>query len=157
MMEHLLTEPTEEELVTTFGPTEHEEKPANPKEAFGDKKVPLQLCPPAASAGMAIGLREGAIKYGAWNFREIPIELMTYIGAIKRHCDAILDGEWIDPDDIVMPDGTLVDWIEKKEHIDGILASAAILKDAHVFGNLVDNRPEKNKGYRPMMKRNMKL
>ena len=131
-------------------------KPANPKEAFGDKKVPLHLCPPAASAQMAIGLREGAIKYGAWNFREIPIELMTYIGAIKRHCDALLEGEWTDPDDIILPDGTLVDWIENKDHIAGILASAGIIADAHAFGNLVDNRPLANKGYRSLMQENMK-
>jgi hypothetical protein len=129
---------------------------ANPKEAFGDKKVPLHLVPPAAAAQMAIGLREGAIKYGAWNFREIPIELMTYIGAIKRHCDALLEGEWTDPDDIYLPDGTLVDYIDKKDHIAGILASAGIIADAHAFGNLVDNRPLANRGYSTLMKENMK-
>lgn len=125
--------------------------PSNPKEAFGDKKVPLHLCPPAASAYMAVGLREGAMKYGAWNFREIPIELMTYIGAIKRHCDALLEGEWTDPDPIIHPDGHEITEIPKKSHLAGILASAAILADSYENGNVVDNRPEANKGYSKLM------
>lgn len=118
--------------------------PANPKQAYGDKKVPLHLMPPIAEILTCVALREGAIKYGAWNFRDTRVELMTYVGAIKRHLAAIIDGEWIDPDDVVMPDGTIVD-LPKKPHIAGLLASAAILADAYYNGNLVDNRPAPGK------------
>lgn len=131
-------------------------KDANPKQACGDKKLPLQLIPPAASAYIAMGLREGAIKYGAWNFREVPIEMMTYIGAIKRHCDAILEGEWIDPDPIIGPDGVEITYIPKKPHLAGIMASAAILADQYESGKLQDNRPPSNEGYSTLMKRNQK-
>jgi hypothetical protein len=131
-------------------------KSDNPKQAFGDKKLPLQLVPPAASAYIAMGLREGAMKYGAWNFRETQIELMTYIGAIKRHCDAILEGEWIDPDPIILPDGTEVFDIPKKPHLAGIMASAAILADQYEAGALIDNRPKSNTGYSNLMKENQK-
>lgn len=114
---------------------------ANPKQAYGDKKVPLQLNPPAALAYMAVGLREGATKYGAWNFRETNIEMMTYIGAIMRHCAAIVDGEWIDPDPMLMPDGTAITDLPQKPHLAGIIASAAILADQYEAGRVIDNRP----------------
>lgn len=126
----------------------------NPKQAYGDKKLPLQLVPPVATAYIAQGLREGAMKYGAWNFRETPIELMTYIGAMKRHLDAILEGEWIDPDPIMLPDGTEATNIPKKSHLAGILASGAILADQYESGNLVDNRPWRNPGYGELMEKN---
>lgn len=119
---------------------------ANPKQAFGDVKVPLHLNPPAAQAYMAIGLREGAAKYGAWNYRETNIELMTYIGAILRHCAAIVDGEWIDPDPILMPDGTEITDLPKKPHLAGILASAAILADQWEAASVIDNRPKGGRG-----------
>lgn len=136
-----------------------EENNANPKQAFGDKKVPLHLCPPVALMHMAVGLREGATKYGAWNFREAKVELMTYIGAIRRHCDALLEGEWIDPDDMFYPDGTEITHLNKKSHIAGILASAAIIADCDAHGTLIDNRPPSGSPdgadhYHHMMKRN---
>lgn len=125
----------------------------NPKQAYGDKKLPLQLIPPAASAYIAMGMREGAIKYGAWNFRDTQIELMTYIGAIKRHCDAILEGEWIDTDPIIGPDGVEITDLPKKPHLAGIMSSAAILADQYESGRLIDNRPKSNEGYTSLMER----
>lgn len=109
--------------------------PPNPKKRYGDKKVPLQLVPPAAAISIARGLQEGARKYGAWNWRENAVEFMTYVGSAKRHIDAMLEGEWEDPDS---QDGKL--------HIDGALASLAILADAVSFGNLIDDRPPSNLG-----------
>lgn len=108
----------------------------NPKQAFGDKKVPLQLCPPAALAYMAVGLREGAYKYGAWNFRESQVEAMTYVGGCLRHLMAWVDGEDIDTDAALCP----------KPHLAGALASLAILVDALESGQLIDNRPKNGGG-----------
>ena len=106
----------------------------NPKQAFGDRKVKLQLVPPAASIAIATGLEEGAEKYGPWNWRDDPVELMTYFGALKRHMDAWLEGEDSDPDG----DG--------KTHLDGAIASLAILIDAQSLGEgrFIDNRPSKS-------------
>ena len=90
----------------------------------------MQLNPPSALIYMAIGLREGAGKYGAWNYREYSIEAMTYIGAIQRHLAAFVDGEDLDTE------GVLV-----KPHLAGAIASLAILIDAYEEGTLIDNRP----------------
>ncbi len=101
----------------------------NPKQAFGDRKVQLQLVPPSASIAIAKGLAEGAKKYGAWNWRDQKVELMTYYGALKRHMDAWLEGENVDPDG------------KGKTHLDGAIASLAIIIDATSCGTAIDNRP----------------
>lgn len=105
----------------------------NPKEAEGAKKLPLQLVPPAAEREMALALAEGAGKYGPWNWREAGINLETYIGAMKRHINAIARGEDIDP-------------LSGVSHLGHILAGAAIVVDAAEHGMLNDDRP---KGSRP--------
>jgi hypothetical protein len=108
-------------------------KPANPKQAFGDLKVPLQLVPAALKVAAATGLKEGIVKgYGAWNWRTTNVEAMTYIGAIERHLEAWKDGEEIDPESVI-----------GKHHLDGLAASLAILLDALKGGFLIDNRPPK--------------
>lgn len=104
----------------------------NPKKAFGDKKVALQLVPPALAIHGARALKEGADKYGAYNWREQPVEAMTYIGGLMRHAAAYLDGEDIDPESTT-----------GKLHLDGMIANLAILVDAMDLGTLIDNRPPK--------------
>lgn len=104
--------------------------PPNPKQQYGDKKVPLYLLPPLVAMEIVDGLREGAEKYGPWNWREDPVETMTYIGAAMRHLAAYVEGEDIDPDSA-----------GGKSHIAGALASLAILVDAQGCGTLIDNRP----------------
>jgi len=104
----------------------------NPKQRYGDSKVPLHLVPAAFKIMTAIGLDEGANKYGAWNWRDIKVEVMTYIGAIQRHLDAWVDGEEIDPDSLV-----------GKPHLAGAAASLAIIIDALETGHAIDNRPPK--------------
>ena len=103
----------------------------NPKQLYGDKKVKLQLVPPAAAIAIARGLAEGAEKYAPWNWRDDPVELMTYYGAILRHLAAWVEGEEMDPDSK-----------HGKTHLDGAIASLAILIDAVAMGNAIDNRPK---------------
>lgn len=105
---------------------------ADRKLVFAQKKVPLHLCPPAALVYMAVALREGAGKYGAWNFREGEIRLTEYVGATMRHLMAYLDGETLD----INPDTGYT-----KPHLAGALASLAILVDATESGQLIDDRP----------------
>jgi hypothetical protein len=102
----------------------------NPKEAAGRAKLPLHLCPPAAKREMTLALEIGANKYGPWNWRGAGINLMTYIGAMQRHLDAIHAGEDTDPDSGV-------------SHIGHILAGAAIVADAEEHGMLTDDRPQR--------------
>lgn len=104
------------------------DKPSNPKQQYGDLKVPLQLVPAAATAYMAMGLKEGARKYGPFNWRETDVEAMTYVGAVLRHLSAYVDGEDIDPE-------------SGNPHLAHAMASLAILVDASEGDTLIDNRP----------------
>ena len=70
----------------------------NPKQQYGDRKVPLHLVPAPAMVSIAMGLKDGARKYGAFNWRTLTVEAETYLGAILRHLMAWQDGEDIDPD-----------------------------------------------------------
>jgi hypothetical protein len=102
----------------------------NPKDAYGEAKVDLSLCPPAAMVYMALGMMEGARKYGAWNFRQTKIKAMVYTAAAVRHIKKWEDGQNIDEESL-------------KEELGHAMASLAILIDAIENGNLIDNRPPK--------------
>lgn len=107
---------------------------ANPKKAYGDKKLPTHLVPPALILGVARNMGDGAEKYGAFNWRDKKVEVMTYVGAIQRHLAAFIDGEDVDP--------------ESKRgatHLGAIGACVGILMDAGMNGQLVDNRPPRGK------------
>jgi hypothetical protein len=106
--------------------------PPNPKARFGDMKRRVDLVPPALELGAAVALKEGAGKYGPFNWRINHVEAMTYAGAIKRHIFGYIDGEDVDPESK-----------EGKLHLEGIAASCAILLDSHYAGILIDNRPPK--------------
>jgi hypothetical protein len=103
---------------------------ANPKQAYGDKKCALQLVPPALMIGAAKAFKEGAAKYGPFNWRHNKVEAMTYVGGFARHMAAYLDGEDVDPESTT-----------GKLHLEGAAACIGILLDAHYGGFLIDNRP----------------
>lgn len=103
-------------------------KDTNPKDAVGDKKVPLALLSPIASAHWALAQYAGARKYQAWNWRVAGVRSSVYLSAMKRHIDAYISGETHDP-----VDGT--------HHLGNIMACAAILLDAEAAGKLNDDRP----------------
>lgn len=109
-----------------------EVKPANPKQAFGDLKAPVATVPPALLIGAAKAFGEGAVKYGAFNWRKSSVEAMTYVGAIHRHLAAFTDGEDVDPESVT-----------GKLHLEGIAACVGILLDCFYGGFLIDNRPPK--------------
>ena len=108
--------------------------PLDPKGAAGKLKPQLQLIPPVINLEMAKALDYGVhragpngVGYGPWNWRNANVESMTYVGAIRRHLDAYLDGQDLDE--------------SGAHHLGHIAASCAILLDAAKFGTLVDNRP----------------
>ena len=72
----------------------------NPKAsaATRDQKAPLDLLEPAADELIARVLAHGAAKYGKMNYKTIPIYLSVYLAATKRHVNAMLAGEDLDPD-----------------------------------------------------------
>ena len=99
----------------------------NPKARVGSLKAPLHLVPPALSIGVAYALKDGAAKYGAYNWREEPINVSTYIGAILRHLYAYQDGE-----DDAEDSGV--------SHLAHVAACCALLMDSEAHGSLVDDR-----------------
>ena len=103
---------------------------ADPKGQAGALKPQLQLVPPVLSAEAAKALALGAAKYGPWNWRENHVELMTYLGAMKRHIDAIIEGEDIDSESGAF-------------HLGHVAAGCGIVLDARRHGTLIDNRPPK--------------
>ncbi len=102
----------------------------NPKDLEGNKKPPISLVPPSVIIHLAQAFKEGAEKYGKYNWRKNKVQAMIYIDAAMRHILAKLDGEDIDPE-------------SGKDHIDGALASLAVYLDAQETGNLIDDRPTK--------------
>lgn len=104
-----------------------EPKPTNPKKAFGDKKPPLAQLPLAARIEGCLALFDGTLKYDFRNWRETPVEAMTYVNAIERHFALYLEGE-----DRARDTGV--------HNLGGIIACCAILLDAEAAGTLIDNR-----------------
>jgi hypothetical protein len=102
-------------------------KDTNPKDAIGSDKLPLHLWPTTATAAGSIALLCGALKYGRANWRHAGVRATIYADAIRRHLDAWLEGEEVDPDDGV-------------PHLWAILAGTAILVDAKAAAKLTDDR-----------------
>lgn len=110
-------------------------KPSNPKDAIGSDKIPHHLWPAVATILGTLGLTDGMLKYGRANWREAQVRFSIYYDALKRHLDALNEGEWDDPDSGL-------------PHLSHILASAAIIADAHASGDLIDDRMYKGGFYR---------
>jgi hypothetical protein len=104
--------------------------PEDPKASQAIQKPQLQLIPPSLNNEAAKALSRGAVKYGPWNWRENKVELMTYLGAMKRHIDCLIEGEDVDPD-------------TGAHHLGCVAAGCGIVLDARKHGTLVDNRPRK--------------
>lgn len=102
----------------------------DPKGAAGALKPQLQLLPPVFNEQVAGALSLGATKYGPWNWRDHQVEIMTYLGAMRRHIDRVLEGEDFDPE-------------SGAHHLGHVAAGCAIVLDAAQSGTLVDNRPRR--------------
>lgn len=105
-----------------------ERKDSNPKDAFGSRKVPLHMIPKQVLAGIALGMLEGACKYGAFNYRAVGVRCSTYLAAARRHLDAFEEGQDIDPESGL-------------HHIDKALSSLVVMRDAMLNDMCEDDRP----------------
>ncbi|APL99487.1 endolysin; inhibits RNA polymerase [Aquamicrobium phage P14] len=112
-------------------------KPTNPKDAIGSNKVPVHLWPTTATILGAVGLLDGAAKYGRSNYRAVGVRASIYIDAAQRHLFAWASGEDNDPDSGL-------------PHLAHLLASIAIIVDAQAAGKLTDDR-EYPGGYRELI------
>lgn len=102
----------------------------NPKTAHGALKIPLDLVPPSSTHFLAEAFKNGADKYGPYNWREKGISSSVYYAAAKRHLDAWWDGEDYADDSGV-------------HHVAHAMACMALILDSMTVGTLNDNRPPK--------------
>lgn len=102
---------------------------SNPKSRFGIKKPPLHLVPPASSIYQAQAMKDGAQKYGPYNWRENSVAASVYVAAALRHLTS-----WYDGEDKAQDSGV--------HHLGHALACIGIIVDAIETGNLVDDRPK---------------
>jgi hypothetical protein len=108
------------------------EQSTNPKDQIGRTKPPLDLIPPTALIYLALGFRDGAAKYGPFNWRDEKVSARVYVGACMRHLAQWLDGEE-NADDSGLP------------HLAHAISCIAILADAKENEMLVDDRPKKGR------------
>lgn len=109
---------------------EQSEKPTNPKDALGVKKVPLHCVPSVPLFEIGLAMMEGGRKYGAHNYRSMGVRMSVYYDAVMRHLIAWWEGEDIDPDSGL-------------HHVIKAIASLFVLRDSMVMGNCEDDRPIK--------------
>lgn len=105
----------------------------NPKDIIGNTKVSMSKLPAVACAWGAMAMMDGAAKYGAYNFRDIPVSAHIYVDAAKRHLDLWFEGQEMASD-------------SKVHHLGHALACCAILMDAQECGTLIDDRPLQRDG-----------
>ncbi len=103
-------------------------KDTNPKEAFGDAKVPVGLVPDTALIEMAVGMLEGALKYGGHNYRVKGVKASTYNHAMDRHRKKWWNGQDRDP-------------LTRVHELASVMCCCAILIDSEICGMLTDDRP----------------
>lgn len=100
----------------------------NPKDEIGVKKVSLDLVPDSGVIHAAMAFKEGARKYGAFNWRSNPVQNDIYVAAARRHIAQYFNGENID-----VASGV--------HNLGCAIACLMIILDSEEKGNIIDNRP----------------
>lgn len=100
----------------------------NPKDLQGIKKPSLGLLPAAGLIHGAMAAKNGADKYGPYNWRDQKIAATVYLDAILRHVYCVIDREDYCPKSLA-------------HHLGHVIAGASIYLDAMETGNLIDDRP----------------
>lgn len=106
-------------------------KPTNPKDAVGIAKASMSCIPAPVLMELAVGMHEGALKYGRHNYRVIGVRASVYYDATMRHMMGWWEGEDIDPDSGI-------------SHVTKAIASLIVLRDAMMQAKFVDDRPPKS-------------
>jgi hypothetical protein len=104
------------------------DKMTNPKDVIGMTKSPLSLVPATLVICASRALLEGALKYGRFNWRIAGVRASIYLDALKRHIAKWENGQEADPQTTV-------------HHLDNAIACLTIMRDAMLYGKLVDDRP----------------
>ena len=107
-------------------------KESNPKEAIGASKWRiLSVLPMGVIWEAAVGMLEGALKYGRHNYRSAGVRASIYYDATMGHLTSFWEGEDIDED-------------SQLSHITKAITSLITLRDGMMQGKWVDDRPPKS-------------
>ncbi len=103
----------------------------DPKQAWGDKKIPAASLNPLVLLEEAHQTRVGGYLYGVFNYvgEDNPKSAMVYIHALMRHFLLFIGGEDNDPDSLV-------------SHLAAIRCCCGILRTQQIQGSLIDDRPD---------------
>ena len=112
-------------------------KPTNPKDTIGIRKAPMSVVPANVMAEVAVGLLEGATKYGRHNYRVAGIRASVYYDAAMRHLMSWWEGQDSDPD----PQSAGL------SHVTKAITSLVVLRDAMMHDMMNDDRPPKSKTF----------
>lgn len=102
----------------------------DPKESQASKKLSFDNIPISLLVNVTKAAECGAIKYGPYNWLELPdgsMSIMTYLNAVQRHLLLYRAGQ-----DEASDSGL--------HHLDHIIAGLAVLRDAMLFGKTKDDR-----------------
>lgn len=103
-------------------------KDTNPKDSVGIAKVPMSCVPSQVMMEVGLAMMEGSLKYGRHNYRATGVRSSVYYDAAMRHLMAFWEGEDTDPDSGL-------------PHLVKAMATLAVLRDAFITDNVVDDRP----------------
>lgn len=115
------------QIITNTNPVPIEDT-TNPKDRLGIAKPGFTAIPPSALIYLGMAMEDGRKKYGRMNWREKEVMASIYVDAGLRHKLSWWDGEEDASDSLV-------------HHLAHDMACNAILLDALVTGNLIDDRP----------------
>jgi len=106
-------------------------KDTNPKDAVGVRKWRQYTSVPSTFIwGVGVAMLEGSLKYGRSNYRASGVRASVYVDAAKGHIDQWWEGEDKDPDTGL-------------SHLIKAAASLAVIIDAEMNNNFLDDRPPK--------------
>jgi hypothetical protein len=100
----------------------------NPKDFVGASKAPLSPVSRRVMHELGLAMLEGECKYWRHNYRAADVRAMVYMDALERHVSAWIEGQDIDPKSGV-------------SHLIKAMACLHIIRDAQIYGSLIDDRP----------------
>lgn len=100
----------------------------NPKDFVGASKAPTSTISRRVLHELGLAMLEGECKYWRHNYRAAHVRAMIYLDAMDRHVSAWIEGQEIDPASGV-------------SHLIKAMACLMIVRDAQLYGSLIDDRP----------------
>jgi hypothetical protein len=100
----------------------------NPKDFVGASKAPLSTISRRVMHELGLAMFEGECQYWRHNYRAAEVRAMVYLDAMGRHVSAWIEGQDIDPKSGL-------------SHLVKAMACLHIIRDAQLYGSLIDDRP----------------